>query len=104
MTIINLIKKHLFIQSMFYVPRVPLTLFFGLQDLCKDVNFDISEKGIEVQCMDSSHVALVSLLLRECAFSEFKCDRAVSLGMNIDSLTKILKMTGDTPKMIGSFF
>ena len=69
-----------------------------LQDLCKDVNFDCSEKGIEVQCMDSSHVALVSLLLRECAFSEFKCDRAVSLGMNIDSLTKILKMTGDTQK------
>ena len=37
---------------------------------CKDVNFDCSEKGIEVQCMDSSHVALVGLLLRECAFSE----------------------------------
>ena len=34
------------------------------------MNFDCSEKGIEVQCMDSSHVALVGLLLRECAFSE----------------------------------
>jgi len=66
----------------------------SMKDLCKDVNFDCSEKGIEVQCMDSSHVALVSLLLRECAFSEFKCDRPVSLGMNIDSLSKILKMTG----------
>lgn len=66
----------------------------SMKDLCKDVNFDCSEKGIEVQCMDSSHVALVSLLLRECAFSEFKCERPVSLGMNIDSLTKILKMTG----------
>ena len=42
----------------------------SMKDLCKDVNFDCSEKGIEVQCMDSSHVALVSLLLRECAFSE----------------------------------
>ena len=37
---------------------------------CKDVNFDCSEKGIEVQCMDSSHVALVSVLLRESAFAE----------------------------------
>ena len=26
--------------------------------------------------------------------ARFKCDRPVSLGMNIDSLTKILKMTG----------
>merc|ERR1712061_797791 len=42
--------------------------------------------------MDSSHMALVSLLLRESAFSEFKCERPTSLGMNVDSLAKILKM------------
>merc|ERR1712222_4244 len=40
------------------------------------------------------HVALVSLLLRESAFSEFKCDRPTSLGMNVDSLGKIFKMCG----------
>mmetsp|Transcript_103579 Transcript_103579/g.298299 ORF Transcript_103579/g.298299 Transcript_103579/m.298299 type:complete len:260 (-) Transcript_103579:212-991(-) len=66
----------------------------AVKDLCKDVNFDCSEKGIQVQSMDSSHVALVSLLLRESAFAEFKCDRATSLGMNIDSLAKVLKMCG----------
>jgi len=59
----------------------------AMKDLCKDVNFDCSERGIQVQSMDSSHVALVSLMLREAAFSEFKCDRAVSLGMNIESLS-----------------
>merc|ERR1711904_712559 len=59
-----------------------------------DVNFDCSERGIQVQSMDSSHVALVSLLLREAAFQDFKCDRAVSLGMNVDSLGKILRMCG----------
>jgi len=66
----------------------------AMKDLCKDVNFDCSEKGLQVQSMDSSHVALVSLLLRESAFSEFKCDRPTSLGMNVDSLGKILKMCG----------
>jgi len=64
----------------------------AIKDLCKDVNFDCSEKGIQVQSMDSSHVALVSLLLRESAFSEFKCERPMSLGMNVESLSKILKM------------
>merc|ERR1712050_128764 len=48
--------------------------------------------GLQVQSMDSSHVALVSLLLRESAFAEFKCERPASLGMNVDSLAKILKM------------
>merc|ERR1711941_158854 len=66
----------------------------GMKDLCKDVNFDCSEKGLQVQSMDSSHVALVSLLLRESAFSDFKCERPTSLGMNVDSLAKILKMCG----------
>merc|ERR1712166_1523814 len=51
-------------------------------------------KGMQVQSMDSSHVALVSLMLRESAFSEFKCDRPSSLGMNVDSLSKILKICG----------
>jgi proliferating cell nuclear antigen len=64
----------------------------SIKDLCKDVNFDCSEKGLQVQSMDSSHVALVSLLLRESAFTEFKCERPTSLGMNVDSLAKILKM------------
>merc|ERR1711937_762552 len=66
----------------------------AMKDLCKDVNFDCSEKGIQVQSMDSSHVALVALMFRESAFSEFKCDRPASLGMNIDSLAKILKICG----------
>jgi len=66
----------------------------AMKDLCKDVNFDCSEKGIQVQAMDSSHVALVSMMFRESAFAEFKCDRPTSLGMNVESLMKIFKTFG----------
>ena len=41
--------------------------------------------------MDNSHVALVSLNLDKDAFSEFRCDRDMTLGMNLGSLTKIIK-------------
>ena len=45
--------------------------------------------------MDNSHVALVSLELRAEAFEEnFRCDRDMSLGMNIASLHKIVKTAG----------
>jgi len=71
----------------------------AMKDLCKDVNFDCSEKGLQVQAMDSSHVALVSLMLRESAFSEFKCDRPTSLGMNVESLGKVLKMCGPSDSL-----
>jgi len=70
-----------------------------MKDLCKDVNFDVSEKGMQVQSMDSSHVALVSLMLRESAFTEYKCDRPTSLGMNVDSLGKVFKMFGPTDSL-----
>merc|ERR1712061_162271 len=71
----------------------------AMKDLCKDVNFDCSEKGLQLQSMDSSHVAMGSLLLRESAFADFKCDRPTSLGMNVDSLAKILKMCGPTDSL-----
>jgi len=71
----------------------------AMKDLCKEVNFDCSEKGLQVQSMDSSHVALVSLMLRESAFSDFKCDRPTSLGMNIESLAKIFKMCGPSDSL-----
>jgi proliferating cell nuclear antigen len=41
--------------------------------------------------MDNSHVALVSMMLKAEAFSPFRCDRNVALGLNLSSLTKVLR-------------
>ena len=41
--------------------------------------------------MDSSHVSLVSLLLRSDGFEHYRCDRNMTLGMSMASLSKILK-------------
>jgi len=71
----------------------------ALGDLRKDVNPDCREKGLQVLSVDSSQVALVSLPLREAASSEFKCGRPTSLGMNADSLAKILKMCGPSDSL-----
>jgi proliferating cell nuclear antigen len=45
--------------------------------------------------MDSSHVSLVSLTLKESGFENYRCDRNVSLGVNLVSLSKILKCAGN---------
>lgn len=52
--------------------------------------------------MDNSHVALVSLELTNDAFEEgYRCDRDMSLGMNLTSLHKILKTaSGDDELLI----
>ncbi|KAL9107879.1 MAG: hypothetical protein Q9227_007297 [Pyrenula ochraceoflavens] len=41
--------------------------------------------------MDNSHVALVSMNLKAEAFSPFRCDRNLALGINLTSLTKVLR-------------
>ena len=41
--------------------------------------------------MDNSHVALVSMMLKAESFSPYRCDRNVALGVNLTSLTKVLR-------------
>lgn len=66
----------------------------AVKDLITDVNFDCSDAGIALQAMDSSHVALVVLLLRQQGFEHYRCDRNMSIGMNLSSLTKVVKIAG----------
>jgi proliferating cell nuclear antigen len=57
----------------------------------QDCNFDCNDAGVALQAMDNSHVALVSMMLKAEAFSPYRCDRNLALGINIVSLTKVLR-------------
>ena len=45
--------------------------------------------------MDNSHVALVAVKLEAAGFKRFRCDRPIPLGVNLTSLTKVLKCAKD---------
>ena len=49
--------------------------------------------------MDSSHVALVSLQLSMEGFEKFRCDKTMTLGINIANLAKVMKL-GDNDDTI----
>lgn len=63
----------------------------SIKDLVQDCNFDCNDTGIALQAMDNSHVALVSMMLKAEAFNPYRCDRNISLGVNLTSLTKVLR-------------
>lgn len=67
----------------------------SIKDLITDANFDCSAEGVALQCMDSSQVSLVALLLRDIGFSSYRCDRNITLGINLNSMSKILKCAGN---------
>ncbi|KAI4915914.1 DNA polymerase delta processivity factor [Alternaria incomplexa] len=67
----------------------------AIKDLVQDCNFDCNDSGIALQAMDNSHVALVSMMLKSEAFEPFRCDRNIALGINLGSLTKVLRAAGN---------
>lgn len=63
----------------------------AIKDLVQDCNFDCNDSGIALQAMDNSHVALVSMMLKADSFAPYRCDRNIALGVNLTSLTKVLR-------------
>jgi proliferating cell nuclear antigen len=66
----------------------------SIKDLVTDANIECSEEEVAIQCMDSSHVSLVSVSLSAAAFDHYRCDRQINLGFNSANMSKILKMMG----------
>jgi len=66
----------------------------AIGDLVTDGNFDCNEHGLSLQAMDSSHVSLVSMILRAEGFEPWRCDHNCQLGINLQSLNKVLKCMG----------
>ena len=61
------------------------------KDLVKEASWQCQDEGISLQTMDPSHVALVAVELGVEAFNRYRCDRPLEIGMNFDSLGKILR-------------
>ncbi|KAF8742327.1 hypothetical protein AX14_005195 [Amanita brunnescens Koide BX004] len=67
----------------------------AVKELVTDANFECNEEGIHLQAMDNSHVALVAVLLHTNGFVSYRCDRPLPLGVNLGSLSKVLKCAKD---------
>lgn len=70
-------------------------LLDAIKELVTDANFECNEEGLALQAMDNSHVALVAVNLDAAGFDMYRCDRPMPLGVNLNSLTKVLKCAKD---------
>ncbi|KAM7111751.1 LOW QUALITY PROTEIN: proliferating cell nuclear antigen-like [Molossus nigricans] len=64
----------------------------ALEDLIREARWDIS--GLNLQSMDSC-VSSVLLTLRSEGFNTDRCDRNLATGLNLTSMSKILKCAGN---------
>ncbi|KAH0623043.1 hypothetical protein JD844_030947 [Phrynosoma platyrhinos] len=63
----------------------------ALKDLITEACWDLGSGGISLQSMDSSHVSLVQLTMRSEGFDTYRCDRNIAMGVNLVSMSKVLK-------------
>jgi len=71
----------------------------AIKDLVVQTNFECTKTGVSVQAMDSSHVSLVSLRLRQEGFENYTCERNVTLGIDLPSMAKVLKCAGNDDRL-----
>ncbi|XP_070621973.1 proliferating cell nuclear antigen [Erythrolamprus reginae] len=67
----------------------------ALKDLITEACWDLGSGGISLQSMDSSHVSLVQLTMRSEGFDTYRCDRNIAMGVNLVSMSKVLKCAGN---------
>jgi len=67
----------------------------AIKDLLNEATWDCNSTGISLQAMDSSHVSLVSLSLRSDGFDTYRCDRNISMGINLARYTDKTRPTAD---------
>lgn len=67
----------------------------AIKELVTDAKFECTASGISLQAMDNAHVSLVGLILRAAGFENYRCDRNITLGLNLESLAKVLKVAGN---------
>ena len=66
-------------------------VFEALNKFVDETNLNCNEDGIQLQSLDNSYVALVSLKLNKDAFEDYRIDKLISLGIKVGTLNRILK-------------
>lgn len=63
----------------------------SLSDIVDQMGVRCSDKGLNIQVMDSMHVALIDIFFSRNNFSSFRCDRDLELGIPLKHFITILR-------------
>lgn len=63
----------------------------AIKDLLNEAIFHCSSSGINIKSMDSAHICMVCLNMKSEGFDKYRCDKNVSMGINLLNLSKIIK-------------
>ena len=85
-------------QCCFYLKSIQggaiRTLFEVLKEIVHDVSLQFDSTGIRLLTMDGARCALISMKLRADSFEVFQCNGKYTVGINVASMFKLVRITG----------
>lgn len=70
-----------------------------ISELVMEVRIKVGDEGMSITAMDPANVAMVHFVLPKSSFSDYEVDKD-TLGVNLDSLKKILKRCGANSSLV----
>ena len=64
----------------------------AISNLCMYVNFECSQIGIEMQSLDVTHIALVTVFFDRYSFDSYECNTQITIGLPIKHLAKVMSI------------
>ncbi len=75
----------------------------AIVNLIDEGNLEVGKEGLALRAMDPSQIAMISFLMPKGAFAEYAVAAPARLGLNFDSLSKILGRTRGSERLeVGS--
>jgi len=62
----------------------------AIGSLVEEVPLRITAEGIELRAMDPSHVSMIDFKMNKEVFAEFKTDKEVTIGIDIEDMSKFI--------------
>ena len=72
----------------------------AIKDVVVNINLEVSAKGLSLQAMDPTHIALVTLSLKPDGFTQYRCDKSFKIGLKLLNLYKILKCSENDDSIV----
>lgn len=63
----------------------------SLSELVEQAEIKVSDRGLSLQVTDLMHVALADVFLSSSMFTRYRCDRDLTIGVQLKTVVKILK-------------
>ena len=67
-------------------------LFVSLNKIVDNITLDCTDQGLRIHSMDKAQIALIDVFLPAKLFEIYTCANNHALGINIESLLKIMKL------------